>query len=81
MADGGRSREHHGEGFWRARHETRQQSQLNQRDCEAHGLRSRRLATGGRSSKLSRSRGRASCFTGAAGSLRPRLSARRRAAF
>ena len=39
MADGGWSREHYGEAFWRAHHEAWQQSDLNQREyCEAHGL-------------------------------------------
>ena len=36
MADGGWSREHYGEAFWRAHHEAWQQSDLNQREyCEA----------------------------------------------
>jgi transposase-like protein len=39
MADGWRSRERYGEGFWRAHHEAWQQSDLNQREyCEAQGL-------------------------------------------
>jgi hypothetical protein len=39
MADGWRSRERYGEGFWRAHHEAWQQSDLNQREyCEAHGI-------------------------------------------
>jgi hypothetical protein len=32
-------RERYGEAFWRAHHEARQQSALNQREyCEAHGI-------------------------------------------
>ncbi len=39
MADAGWSRERYGEAFWRAHHESWQQSDLNQREyCEAHGL-------------------------------------------
>ena len=37
MADAGWSRERYGEAFWRAHHESWQQSDLNQREyCEAH---------------------------------------------
>ena len=39
MADGWRSRERYGEAFWRAHHESWQQSDLNQREyCQAQGL-------------------------------------------
>ncbi len=39
MADAGWSRERYGEAFWRAYHESWQQSDLNQREyCEAHRL-------------------------------------------
>ena len=68
MSDWITSRERYGEAFWRAHHEAWNQSLLNQRDyCEAHGFRSRRLATGGPSSRRNRNRRSASCSTGVAG--------------
>jgi hypothetical protein len=67
MSDKLLSRERYGEAFWRAHHEAWRHSELNQREyCEAQGFRSRRSATGGRSSKPSPSRRRPSCSTGAA---------------
>jgi hypothetical protein len=67
MSDWITSRERYGEAFWRAHHEAWQQSVLNQREyCEAHSL-PLSSATGGPSSRPSRSRRAASCSTGVAG--------------
>ena len=68
MSDELLSRARYGEPFWRSHHEAWRRSELNQREyCEVRGFRSRRSATGGRSSKPSRNRWNASCSTGAAG--------------
>lgn len=55
MADEHRCRQRHGRSFWRAHHEAWKRSDLNQRQYpEAQGIRSKPLATGGRSSKPNR---------------------------
>jgi hypothetical protein len=69
MADGGSSRERYGGAFWRAQHEARRQSDLNQREyCEAQRL-SLKAFGNWRAKFKSRSRSRrcASCSTAAAG--------------